>query len=239
MRGVELPTVHDEPTALHCFGRDLTELVRAGRFAPQEGCEPWVSRVFEILTRPPNYRYNPLLLVSSEAEGRPIVAEVVRRIAGGEVPAGLGVRQVVALDWKAVVRDLPAAGESESWGAPEHRWYTKEEVAAEAARGQPILRGVPVDDDHVEHRRADPIDQLDNPIYDPIHQRIEAVFAEARRSDGRVLLYVEQLQRLFGGEQEPYPVDMRDLLKPAFGRGELRILGRCSLDAYWQHIERD
>src|SRR5262249_61548745 len=78
-----------------------------GGSPPLEGYEPWVSRVLGILLRPPNRRYNPVLVGLSDAEGWPIVAEVVRRIACGEVPEGLCVRQVVALDWEALVGDLP------------------------------------------------------------------------------------------------------------------------------------
>jgi len=255
-----MATVQGKPTALRCFGRDLSALAQAGQYAPLEGCEPWVGRVLQILLPRANYKYNPVLIGRSEAMGWPIVAEVVRRIARGEVPAGLRVRQVVALDWEALVRDLPGAGEPESWAAPEHRWYTPEELAALAARcereaarcereaarwerrrqrqWERLLRRV-LHDDRAEGRRADPIVPPADPIYDPIHQRLEAVFAAARRSEGRVLLYVEQLQCLVGTELEPYPVDMHDLLKPALGSGELRILGACSLDAYRQYIEKD
>src|SRR5262249_46650057 len=153
--------------------------------------------------------YNPVLVGLSEAEGWLIVAEVVRRMARGDLPAGLCVRQVVALEWNALVRDLPAVGESESWAAPEHRWYPLAALAADAAqrgRFRSQRRHVPPDiphGDRVERQRAAPI----NRPGDPLHQRLEAVLVEVRRSQGRVLLYVEQLQRLLGGEQESYPVD--------------------------------
>jgi ATP-dependent Clp protease ATP-binding subunit ClpB len=65
------------------------------------------------------------------------------------------------------------------------------------------------------------------------------VFVDVRRNEGQVLLYVEQLQRLFGADEEPYPVYMQDLLKPALACGDLRILGACSVEAYRQYIERD
>jgi ATP-dependent Clp protease ATP-binding subunit ClpA len=103
------------------------------------------------------------------------------------------------------------------------------------ARWERFLRRLAPDDDPVEREAAAPIDLLDVPI----HQRLEAVFVDVRRSKGQVLLYVEQLQRLFGGEQEPYPVYMQNLLKPALARGELRILGTCSVEAYRQYIEKD
>jgi ATP-dependent Clp protease ATP-binding subunit ClpB len=231
-----MPTVQGEPSALQCFGRDLTALARDGQFAPLEGYESWVNRVFETLMRPPTWRNNPLLIGRSEAEGWSIVAEVVRRIARGEVPADLRVRRVVALEWDAVVRDLPDAGEAEVWAAPEHRFFTEEERAADTARWKRILGRTYSSADPVEREGgAAPSDPLD----DPIHQRLEAVFADVRRSEGRVLLYVEQLHRLVRGEQEPYPVDMHDLLKPALARGELPILGTCSVDAYREYIERD
>jgi ATP-dependent Clp protease ATP-binding subunit ClpA len=241
-----MPTMQGKPTALQCFGRDLTALARDGQFAPLEGYEPWVSRVLQILMCPPNNRYNPVLIGRSEAVGWPIVAEVVRRIAGGEVPAGLRVRRVVALDWEALVRDLPAMGETEVWVAPEHQWYTQAELAADAARWERFLRYLErkYPDDAGEREQTDPIEPPEEPIdeepmYDAIHQRLEAVFVDVRRSDGQVLLYVEQLQRLFGAELEPYPVDMDNLLKPALARGELRIVGTCSVDAYRRYIERD
>jgi ATP-dependent Clp protease ATP-binding subunit ClpB len=233
--------MQEKPAALQCFGRDLTALARDGQFTPLEGYEPWAGRVLQILTRRANHKYNPVLFGRTEAEVWPIVAEVIRRIASGEVPDGLRMRRVVALDWDAVVRDLPAVGESESWAAPEHRWFTEEELAADAARWKRILgyleRKYPYEPS--EREQTDPIEPPEGPIYDPIHQRLEAVFADVRRCEGQVLLYVEQHHRLVGGEQEPYPVDMHDLLKPALASGELHILGACSLDAYRQYIEKD
>jgi hypothetical protein len=171
-----MPSVQEKPTALQCFGRDLTALANAEQFAPLGGYEPWVSRVLQILLRSPNSRYNPVLIGLSEAEGWPFVAKVVRRIARGEVPAALRVRQVVALDSDAVVRDLPDAGRSEAWAAPEHCWFTQEELAADAARWERSLhkleRGLDPHDDGVEHEPVAPFDDIDlpnGPISDPIH----------------------------------------------------------------------
>jgi ATP-dependent Clp protease ATP-binding subunit ClpB len=226
-----MPPVSDKLTALQCFGHDLTALAHVGRFAPLEGYEPWVRRVLEILVRPPNTRYNPVLLGLADGETWPVVAAIVHRIACEEVPAGLLVRQVVALDWHALVRDLPTGGETESWAAPEHRWYTATERAADLADLERFLQ-LDAHDDGDERQRTDPVP-------DPIHQRLEAVLVDVRRSAGQVLLYVEQLQRLFGAEHEPHLVDISDVLKPAFGRGEVRILGSCTLDAYRRYVESD
>ena len=221
-----MPTVQDEPAALQRFGHDLTAQARAGRFPPLEGYEPWVSRVLGILLRPPNRRYNPALVGLSDAEGWPIVAEVVRRIACGEVPEGLCVRQVVALDWEALVGDIPDLGEpGTSTEAQEHRFYAMENLQADEALWQTVVHDL---HESVERRRA-------NPLY----QRLEAVFAAARRCEEQVLLYVEQMHRLLGGEWERYPVDVVRLLKPALAHGELRILGTCSLDAYHHSVEQD
>lgn len=225
-----MPTLQQGPDVLQRFGHDLTALAEAGRFQPLSGYEPWVNRVIEVLARPceRRFRHNPVLIGLTAGEGWPIIAEVVRRMASGEVPDSLRGLRVIALDWEALVSDIPDLEQlSRSLRTKEEpRSYTLDDLLVDDA-----VWGTFLSARRESHERW----CVNNPLY----QRLESIFAAVRSSNMQVLLYVEQMHRLYGGEMERYPVDMFNLLKPALARSELQILGTSTLDAYRQHIEKN
>ena len=69
--------------------------------------------------------------------------------------------------------------------------------------------------------------------------RLKAVLKEITESDGRVILFIDELHTLVGAGAAEGAVDAANLLKPALARGELRCIGATTLAEYRKHIEKD
>ncbi len=69
--------------------------------------------------------------------------------------------------------------------------------------------------------------------------RLKAVLKEVTESDGRVVLFIDELHLVVGAGKAEGAVDAANLLKPALARGQLRCIGATTLDEYRQHIEKD
>lgn len=85
-----MSTLLDEANPLECYGHNLTRLAKLGTFSPLAGHEAVINRMFQILLR--KNKCNPVLLGFHEDERWAIVAEVVRRMAIGDVPDPLPTR---------------------------------------------------------------------------------------------------------------------------------------------------
>ena len=70
-------------------------------------------------------------------------------------------------------------------------------------------------------------------------ERLKAVLAEIKNSDGRVILFIDELHTIVGAGAAEGAVDAANLLKPLLARGELRCIGATTLDEYRKHIEKD
>ena len=100
----------DTPT-LNQFGRDLTELAKAGKFDPVIGRQKEIERVIQILSR--RTKNNPVLL-GEPGVGKTAVAEgLAQEIAAGNVPELLKGKRVVSLDLSGVVAGAKYRGEFE------------------------------------------------------------------------------------------------------------------------------
>ncbi|MBL9186769.1 MAG: ATP-dependent chaperone ClpB [Opitutaceae bacterium] len=70
-------------------------------------------------------------------------------------------------------------------------------------------------------------------------ERLKAVLAEVKASDGRIILFIDELHVIVGAGKTEGAMDAGNLLKPMLARGELHCIGATTLDEYRQHIEKD
>lgn len=70
-------------------------------------------------------------------------------------------------------------------------------------------------------------------------ERLKAVLNEVKRSDGRVLLFIDELHTLVGAGRGNGAMDAGNMLKPMLARGELRCIGATTLDEYRKYLEKD
>ena len=70
-------------------------------------------------------------------------------------------------------------------------------------------------------------------------ERLKAVLAEVKNSDGRILLFIDELHTIVGAGKTEGAMDAGNLLKPMLARGELHCIGATTLDEYRKYIEKD
>jgi ATP-dependent Clp protease ATP-binding subunit ClpB len=70
-------------------------------------------------------------------------------------------------------------------------------------------------------------------------ERLKAVLNEIRKSEGRILLFIDELHNIVGAGRTEGSTDAGNLLKPMLARGELHCIGATTLDEYRKHVEKD
>ncbi|NLF31835.1 MAG: AAA domain-containing protein, partial [Planctomycetes bacterium] len=69
--------------------------------------------------------------------------------------------------------------------------------------------------------------------------RLKAVINEVSRSDGQVILFIDELHTIVGAGAAEGAISAGNLIKPALARGDLRCIGATTLDEYRKHVEKD
>ncbi len=70
-------------------------------------------------------------------------------------------------------------------------------------------------------------------------ERLKAVLKEIKESEGRVLLFIDELHNIVGAGRAEGSMDAGNMLKPMLARGELHCVGATTLDEYRKHVEKD
>ncbi len=70
-------------------------------------------------------------------------------------------------------------------------------------------------------------------------ERLKAVMKEVEKSDGKIILFIDEIHTLVGAGAAEGSMDASNMLKPALARGEIRVIGATTLKEFQRHIEHD
>ena len=70
-------------------------------------------------------------------------------------------------------------------------------------------------------------------------ERLKSVLNEVKKSEGKIILFIDELHTIVGAGKTDGAMDAGNLLKPMLARGELHCIGATTLDEYREYIEKD
>lgn len=215
---------------LELYGYNLTTIDRERVFAPLEGYEAVVARIFQVLLRQTPNRYNPLLLDLDESRQWQVITEAVRRMARGEAPDPLSTKQVIALNYETLL-------------APDSSGkHAFEKIPWPPLGDQNAKKAGLSEEELLEKKFQWPaLENWNAPTV--VLARLQSLFLAVRQTQGSVLLCIPHFDRLLGSQWEEknqsYQLDACSLLKPTLARREIQFLGTCKPAPYQQYIERN
>ena len=221
-------TFLNESAPLESYCHDLTAFAQRGAFSPLVGQEAVVNRVFEALQS--RLSRNPILLAEDGSRRWAVVAEVIRRIAVGEVPESCPIQQVIALDYEALFSHLSDDTFTRHERLLQRLSPLLEQLAQAAPGSEAAWNALN------EVVRQPSLEEWIAPTL--VLERLQGLFIMLHQAAGSCLLFVDQMHRLVGGEGNRYPFDATELLNLVLARRQIQLIGACTVGQYRQSIER-
>jgi ATP-dependent Clp protease ATP-binding subunit ClpB len=70
-------------------------------------------------------------------------------------------------------------------------------------------------------------------------KRLESVIKQVQKSNGKIILFIDEIHQLVGMGKGQGAMDAANILKPAMARGDIKIIGATTLNEYREYIEKD
>ena len=170
-----------DPKVLEKFGRNINELVRAGKVDPVIGRDEEIRKVVTILARKTK---NNVILLGEPGVGKTAIIEgLAQRIVHNDVPATLAGKEIFELDMGSLIAGAKYQGEFE--------------------------------------------------------ERLKAVLNKIKESNGKIILFIDEIHLIIGAGRTQGAMDAANLLKPMLARGDIDCIGATTLNEYRQYIESD
>ncbi len=247
--------------ALARYGTNLVDLAKKHKLDPVIGRDEEIRRVIRILSR--RTKNNPVLIGEPGVGKTAIVEGLAERIVKGDVPEGLKDKIVFSLDMGSLIAGAKYRGEFEE----RLKAVLNEEIRrvirilSRRTKNNPVLIGEPgVGKTAIVEGLAERIVKGDVPegLKDKIvfsldmgsliagakyrgefEERLKAVLKEVQSSDGKIILFIDEIHTIVGAGKTDGAMDAGNLIKPMLARGELNCIGATTFDEYRQYIEKD
>ncbi len=173
--------LENDPELLNKYGRNINELVSAGKIDPVIGRDEEIRKVIHVLARKSK---NNVVLLGEPGVGKTAIIEgLAERIVKDDVPTSLKGKEVFELDMGALLAGAMYRGEFE--------------------------------------------------------ERLKAVLNRIAKSNGKIILFIDELHLIVGAGKTDGAMDASNMLKPMLARGDIDCIGATTLDEYRKYIEKD